>query len=252
MSARPFWLSAFLDFAPGDFERGVAFWSAVTGYAVSARRGPDTEFATLLPPDGDDFLRVQRLGAGPGRIHLDLHVSDPAAAAGEALTLGATVVDRAAEDFVVLASPGAFTFCFVQHPGDRVPSPAAWPGVARSRVYQVCLDVPADRYDHESAFWAGLVGGSTEVLQRRPEFSWLRGGRQHALDILLQRLDRPAGPVTAHLDLGTTHRAAEVARHVALGATAGTVEEFWTVLTDPTGAAYCVTDRDPATGRLGG
>ena len=147
MSARPFWLSAFLDFAPGDFERGVAFWSAVTGYAVSARRGPETEFATLLPPDGDDFLRVQRLGAGPGRIHLDLHVSDPAAAADEALTLGATVVDRAAEDFVVLASPGAFTFCFVQHPGDRVPSPAAWPGVARSRVYQVCLDVPADRYD---------------------------------------------------------------------------------------------------------
>ena len=65
--------------------------------------------------------------------------------------------------------------------------------------------------------------------------------------MLLQRLDRPTGPVGAHLDLGTTHRAAEVARHVALGASVATVEEFWTVLTDPTGAAYCVTDRDPAT-----
>jgi len=28
-------------------------------------------------------------------------------------------------------------------------------------------------------------------------------------------------------------------------------EEFWTVLTDPAGLAYCITDRDPATGELG-
>jgi hypothetical protein len=28
------------------------------------------------------------------------------------------------------------------------------------------------------------------------------------------------------------------------------VEDFWTVLTDPAGLVYCVTDRDPATGRL--
>lgn len=57
----PFWVSAFLDFAPGHFDRGVAFWRAVTGYDVSARRGDDGEFATLESPDGDDHLRVQRL-----------------------------------------------------------------------------------------------------------------------------------------------------------------------------------------------
>jgi len=89
-----------------------------------------------------------------------------------------------------------------------------------------------------------------EVLPRRPEFAWLRMDRRLALDVLLQRRDTGEGDVTAHLDVGTTDRAAEVARHLALGATERGTEEFWTVLADPTGATYCVTDRDPATGRL--
>jgi hypothetical protein len=55
----------------------------------------------------------------------------------------------------------------------------------------------------------------------------------------------------AHLDLGTTDREAETVRHRALGASVVTREEFWTVLTDPAGLAYCITDRDPATGELG-
>lgn len=53
-----------------------------------------------------------------------------------------------------------------------------------------------------------------------------------------------------HLDLGTPDRPAEVARHVALGGRVLDVEEFWTVLADPAGLRYCVTDRDPATGEL--
>ena len=35
----PFWTTAFLDLAPEHWEKGVAFWSAVTGYAVSPVRG---------------------------------------------------------------------------------------------------------------------------------------------------------------------------------------------------------------------
>ena len=57
--------------------------------------------------------------------------------------------------------------------------------------------------------------------------------------------------MAAHLDLGTTDREAETARHLALGASVVAREEFWTVLTDPAGLAYCITDRDPATGELG-
>ena len=71
-----------------------------------------------------------------------------------------------------------------------------------------------------------------------------------ALGLLLQRLDEPDGTVRAHLDVGTPDRGAEVERHVALGARVLATEEFWTVLADPAGLAYCVTDRDPATGEL--
>lgn len=95
-----------------------------------------------------------------------------------------------------------------------------------------------------------MLDARPQVLAARPEFAWLRGERQLALDVLLQRLDATLGQVGAHLDLGTDDRAAEVARHLALGAELLTPEEFWTVLRDPTGLVYCVTDRDPATGRL--
>ncbi len=244
----PFWLSAFLDLPRETFEAGTAFWRDVTGFAVSAPRGDHGEFATLVPPDGDDYLRVQRVGDGPGRVHLDVHVRDPRAAADRAATLGAEVV--ADGGHVVLRSPGGFVFCFVPHPAARRPSPVTWLGVERSMVYQVCLDLPRTSYDVEAAFWAEVLEATPELLVRRPEFSWLRPPGQWALDVLVQRLDREEGPVAAHLDLGATDREAEVARHAGLGATVGVDEEFWTTMTDPAGLVYCVTTRDPATGRL--
>jgi len=243
------WLSAFIDFADHHFNDGVRFWADVTGYAVSASRGSNDEFATLVPPGGDDFLRVQRLDAGPTRIHLDLSVASPRDAADRALEHGATELADAGE-YTVLRSPGGLIFCFVGHSGSRRPDPTTWPAGHRSAVYQVSLDVPAEAYDAEAAFWAEILGATPQVLAVRPEFSWLRGERQFALDVLLQRLDVTTGHVAAHLDLGTTDRPAEVARHLALGAEVLTTEEFWTVLRDPTGLTYCVTDRDPATGRL--
>ncbi len=243
-------MSAFLDLAPEVHDRGTAFWRDVTGFSVSSLRGDLGEFATLVPDTGDDYLRVQRLGAGPSRIHLDLSVDDPRAVADEAVALGAREV--ADGEYVVLRSPGGLTFCLVSHRGAVRPRPVAWPAGHTSMVYQVCLDLPAAGYDVESAFWARLVGATPELLVRRPEFSWLRLGRQLALDVLLQRLDRTDGEVSAHLDLGTTDRAAEVARHVALGAELLVVEEFWSVLRDPAGLSYCITDRDADTGRLTG
>lgn len=247
------WISAFLDLPAGDFQRGTTFWSALTGYSVSPARGDHGEFATLVPTDGDDYLRVQRLGEGSARLHLDLHVEDPSAATVEALALGARELARpdGPEGYVVLASPGGFVFCLVSRSAFRVPPPATWPGVRRSRVYQVSLDLPGDGYDTELAFWVGLLQGRPEPSVRRPEFSWLRQpGPDVPLAVLVQRLDRRDGPVSAHFDVGSPDRVAETERHLALGASVLTVEEFWTVLRDPTGMAYCITDRDPATGQL--
>ena len=244
MTISPYWVSAFLDFGSGDFDRGTAFWRDVTGYLVSETRGETDQFATLVPPDGDDYLRVQHLDDGPGRIHLDLHVDHPTYAAEAAVELGGHVLVRHEAGYVVLRSPGGLVFCFVSHPAAQRPAAVTWPDGHRSQVDQVCLDVPPAAYDVEVAFWQGLTGWDlTEVDER--EFERLQPPDDQPLRWLVQRLDDDGGPVRAHLDLAAEDRDAEVARHVALGATEVARHEWWTVLADPVGTTYCITRRTP-------
>jgi hypothetical protein len=138
-------------------------------------------------------------------------------------------------------------------PEPPVPPPASFPGVLRTRVYQICVDRPHDwYYEHGAEDWARMTGGTLEPFDRRPEFTWVRiPGGPHPLELLLQRVGTN-DPLRAHLDVGTSDRTAEVRRHLDLGATHVADEEFWTVLADPVGFPYCVTDRDPATGELTG
>ena len=242
------WITAFLDFAPGGFDEGVRFWSAATGYAVSPRRGDSGEFATLLPDEGDAFVRVQQLAGGVDRIHLDLHVQDPRATADEAIALGASEVGE--HGYVVLSSPGGLTFCTVPDRGSTRPRPSTWPGGHVSLLDQVCIDIPASSYDAECAFWRDLTGWELRGTDDSEFRSLLRPPDQ-PIRILLQRLEDQAGEVRAHLDWSTTDRQAETARHVALGAAVVDVRPGWTVLADPTSRLYCITDRNPETGILG-
>lgn len=244
----PSWISAFLDFAPAHFEPGLEFWRAATGYGVSARRGEEDEFATLVPPEGDAHLRVQRLVDGDDRIHLDLHVAGARSAADRAAELGATEI--ADHGYVVMRSPSGFTFCFVTHPAAQRPAPTAWPDGHRSLLDQVCLDIPAASHDVECAFWADLTGWERRPSRVSGEFSALARPAGQPVRLLLQRLGEPDGPTRAHLDWSTTDREAETQRHVTLGATVESTHEWWTVLSDPVGRRYCVTDRDPDTGVL--
>lgn len=243
MTTSPFWVSAFLDFAPGAFDRGVAFWQGVTGYSLSPRRGATAEFATLVPPDGDDYLRVQALSAGPARLHLDLHVENPVYAAEAAVELGAHVLVRHELGYVVLRSPGGLVFCTVSHRAARKPAAATWPDGNRSRVDQVCLDLPSATYDVEVEFWRALTGW--DHTTGAPPFDRLEPPDEQPLRWLLQRLDEETGETRAHLDLCCDDRAAEEARHVALGATVVRRYDGWTVLTDPVGTTYCITGRTP-------
>ena len=115
------WLTAFLDFPADSFDAGVAFWQAVTGSGLSAFRGANGEFATLLPPDGDAYLRVQRLAAGDGGCHLDLHL-DTATAGGAAALACPPAMPRCAEGAAGLGRrPGLWW------PGDT-PQPGAGGG----------------------------------------------------------------------------------------------------------------------------
>lgn len=240
----PYWLTAFLDLAPDEHDDGLALWERLTGYQRSATRGPAGEFVSLLPTRGDDFLRVQRLGSGPSRVHLDLHVEDPFAAAEEAVGLGALMVaDR--DDYLTLTSPGGFTFCFVTHRASEVPPATDWP-TGRSRVDQVCLDIPSSSYDAEFAFWEALTGWVPRPPSPDSEFARLTPPPGIPLCLLLQRLDDQDGVVRAHLDWCAADRDAEVQRHVDAGATSQRrYDRGWTVLTGPAGFTYCVTARPP-------
>jgi hypothetical protein len=246
----PTWITAFLDFSPDTFEAGVRFWSEVTTYAVSPGRGAAGEFATLEPGDGDAFLRLQRLETGADRIHLDLHVADPRAAADEAIALGATEV--ASDGYVVLRSPGGFTFCTVAESSAtlRRPRPSTWPDGHSSLLDQVCIDIPSASYEVECAFWRDLTGWELRGSEES-EFRSLRRPPDQPIRLLLQRLDEETGEVRAHLDWAATERQAETDRHVSVGATIVDVRDGWTVLAAPAGRRYCVTDRDPETGMLG-
>lgn len=243
------WLTAFLDTPAARAREVEAFWAGVTGWSLSPRRGADSEFATLLPPDGDPVLKTQVVGAPtPGALHLDVHTGDVPQGSARATDLGASLVARMDEGYAVHRSPGGLTFCVVSPPEGRRPGPVSWPG-GRSRLDQVCLDVPGPAFDAEADFWAQLLGW-TRQAGSRSEFERLLPPAEASLHVLLQRLDDAEGPARAHLDLAADDVAAEVGRHVALGAPVVRVEQHWTTLADPAGRHYCVTGRDPGTGRL--
>jgi hypothetical protein len=202
------WITVFLDFPAPAFGPGVAFWREVTGYGLSAPRGESGEFATLLPPDGDAYLRVQRVPAGPGGCHLDLHVDTASefldGAASRAVRLGPSVLHRDDEDGLIVArSPAGLAFCLMHWAGETVvPGPLVTPD-GTTRVDTLCIDVPPERFQEECSFWA-----------------------------------------RAHVDLGCTDELA-IGRQVGLGARVVGTHGRWTVLTDPAGREYCLVSRDP-------
>lgn len=241
------WITAFLDLPAASIEAGTAFWRAITGSGLSSVRGEHDEFATFIPRDGDPYLKVQRIGHGPPRLHLDLHTDEVPAFVDHALALGARVTQPG--DHVVMSSPGGFVFCVVDHPaGAAVPTPVPWWG-GTSIVDQVCLDIPGPVLEEETAFWTALTGWEHRA-GRFAEFTSLERPDGQPLRLLLQRLDSEDGPVRAHFDLSSADRVAEVVRHRSLDAALVNETGNWTVLCDPVGLEYCVTDRDPATGVL--
>lgn len=240
MSGEVRWVTAFLDTARDHAQQTEAFWSRVTGYHLSARRGASDEFASLLPADGDPHLKVQTVAqSSPGGLHLDLHTDDVRALAARAEGLGARASDLGT-GYVVCGSPGGMTFCVVGHPGSRAASPAAWPG-GRSMVDQVCLDIPPSRWEEECRFWADLTGWELVDQDPADEFRRLRRPEGLAIQLLLQRLDDDQPMVVGHLDLGSDDYLTETERHLALGATEVRRTPHWVTLRDPSGRLYCVT-----------
>jgi hypothetical protein len=247
------WTTAFLDFPAATIDQGCSFWLGVTGYTLSAPRGASGEFATLVPPQGAAYLRVQRVERSEPGCHLDLHVDEVHGAQRRAMALGAATT-KAWPTLVTMLSPGGLPFCLVgagaEHEPER-PPPRVWSGGHRSRVDQFCLDIPPAAFPAEAAFWEALTGWERRAGSR-PEFEYLARPDGMPLRLLLQRLDKDGdhGPCRAHLDLACDDVHAERLRHEGMGAVV-TAEPSWTTLRDPAGLAYCITRRHPDTGKLG-
>jgi hypothetical protein len=237
------WVTAMLDSPPETARASEEFWLAVTGTRLSARRGPRDEFATLVPAEGDPFLKVQQVTQSvPGALHLDVHTGDVRGLADRVDELGGSTSHHVL-GYVICGSPGGLTFCLVGHPGRRRPPPQDWPG-GRSIVDQVCLDIPPRHYEQECAFWAALTGWEPGSAGGR-EFRRLVRPEGIPLAFLLQRLDDEQQTVTAHLDLACDDRDAETSRQQALGAEQVRSTDGFTVMRDPAGRLYCNTGRAP-------
>jgi hypothetical protein len=240
------WVWLFLDLPEREFERSLAFWREVVRSDLSAWRGDYREFATLLPAQGDPWLKVQRVG-GEGGVHLDLDVDEPLpVAAQRAQQLGAVVVGDLG-DVVVCRSPGGFVFCLTPWSPDEGARGQVRSG-AYSLVDQVCLDIPAPLYAGEVGFWSALTGWPVDDPDPHDEFARLAWPPGLPVRFLLQRLDESEGPVRGHVDLSAVDRAAEVERHRGLGARREGRGDGWTVMRGPAGHRYCVTDRNPERG----
>jgi predicted enzyme related to lactoylglutathione lyase len=103
-----------IDVPPADHERELAFWSAATGQQLNHyERHPEYHGVTL---HGQDFgLLIQRLGAGPGRLHLDIHTDDLAAEMARLEELGAQRVQQV-DAWWVLRDPAGLLFCVIPEP----------------------------------------------------------------------------------------------------------------------------------------
>jgi len=247
------WLTIFLDFPADGFEAGVAFWQEVTGSGLSPFRGEGRQFATLLPPAGDPWLRVQRVASGPGGCHLDLHVDMSTGtlddAARDATALGATVRYREG-GLIICESPGGFTFCLVRWEGETKPPAAVSAAGTTCLADQLCLDVPPGvDFERERRFWAALLGvvPPEPGVGGRAEFSWVGRGAGVVRLLTQQRvLAEPGERVTGHVDAGCADLAATTRSHVAAGARVVAQDAWWTVLADPAGRQYCLVARPVA------
>lgn len=245
MTSAPSWVHLVLEIPRADWGRSVAFWSAATGWDPSAPREDARLFVALGPASGDGWLKLRATNDHAPRVSLDLESPDSSAAIARSLDLGASVA-RADSGVHVLRSPGGLYFRhtlagerrrFTRTDPDRV-------------LDQVCLDIPAPLRDREVEFWNAMTSRHLEE-GLRSEFAFLGDSDAHGgLRILLQRLDSAQGPVTAHPDFAVATRAEETARHSALGAHMINEMDQWTVMQAPDRHVYCLTDRDPASGRV--
>jgi hypothetical protein len=100
-----------IDVPPAEHDRELAFWSAAVGQQpTQGERFPEYHGVAL---HGEEFgLLIQRLGDGPGRVHLDIHTDDLDAEVARLEGLGAERV-QLVHRWWIMRDPAGLLFCVV-------------------------------------------------------------------------------------------------------------------------------------------
>jgi hypothetical protein len=100
-----------IDVPPGEHDSELAFWSGATGQQLKqGSRYPEYHGARL---HGQEFgLLIQRIGHGPGRVHLDIHTDDLDAEVARLEKLGAERVEQV-ESWWIMRDPAGLLFCVI-------------------------------------------------------------------------------------------------------------------------------------------
>jgi hypothetical protein len=237
----------FVDMPAEQYQVGMDFWSAATGWPPSSPWADHPEFVSLQPASGTPYVHVQRID-GPARIHVDLVVDGVEAARDRLAALGAATGDRH-RWWQVRASPVWLPFCLVaEREALEVPPAGIWPTGHRSRVTQVSVDVPNAQQDDELRFWQAATGWRLDGAGP-DHMPHLLPVEPTALQILVQRLgpEDKSSASRAHIDFGTDEIPTEVIRLQSLGAELVDDSHLprWVVMRDPTGLLFCVTRQRP-------
>lgn len=103
-----------IDVPAAGHDRELAFWSAAVGQPLT-RFDAHPEYHGA-PLHGTEFgLLIQRLGDGPGRVHLDIHTDDLAAEVARLEELGAERVQQV-HAWWILRDPAGLLFCVIPEP----------------------------------------------------------------------------------------------------------------------------------------
>ncbi len=200
-----------------------------------------------MPAIGDAYVKIQGVD-GTGGGHLDLVTDDVLALTEHAIGLGADVVTRHV-DWYVLRSPGGQLFCITPWHREIVrPTIVTSPDGVASRLDQIAIDVSPARFDSETAFWPEVTGWPAHTGSRT-EFHVVQQPADLPVRLLIQRVDEDR-PTSMHHDLACADVPAIRAWHERLGATYVADGPRWTVMRDPAGGVYCLTARSPETGLL--
>ena len=238
------WLTAFLDVPDQRFRAGADFWLEVTAATLSPTHSTHDEFATLVPADGDAYLRVQRVADPHGGCHLDLHVDDRPATARHAEVLGAVRRDGAGRRGRHAFAGGAGRSASWTTPASRSwPARAPRSTASRSIVDDALRGHPARRLrarDHVLGRPHRLGAPGCRLSRALLDLASAGGHAAATPPATSPRGGARSSPAGAHLDLATTDPEALAAAHGRRGARVHRRHDRWITMTDPSGLSYCL------------